>query len=88
MPRGGKQPGAGRPKGTVSDATRYAIAIREYFAKRAAEDMVIIYESLKKKYQKGDVSAVKEVLDRAIGRSGLSVEAPNGDGTLTVTWKS
>ena len=47
MPKGGKQPGAGRPQGSLNQSTIKKQAIRDYFLKRFTEDAAEMYEAQK-----------------------------------------
>lgn len=45
MPKGGKQPGAGRPKGTLNPSTLRKLALRDRILSRFEKDADAIYEA-------------------------------------------
>ncbi len=68
MRKGGKRAGSGRPKGAISKFTK---AFRELWNELEAGRKVSAKELVLKLYQKaekGDVAAIREVLDRVFGR--------------------
>jgi hypothetical protein len=74
---GGKRPGAGRKKGSLAPSTLLAIKSREEFAKKVEENLDVIFEALLSKVKDKDVSAIKELLDRAWGKSSQSLDLKN-----------
>jgi hypothetical protein len=81
MARGGKRPGAGRKKGL--DAEAY----RKYLIDQIVIHKAPLVDALIKKGISGDVQALKEIGDRALGRPQPSVEVKDKEGnSLTITW--
>ena len=71
MSYGGKREGAGRKVGV---ATLEREKARAYIAERVAKYMPQIFEVLLDKTLKGDLHALRELLDRAFGRPAQAVE--------------
>lgn len=69
MKNGGKRPGAGRPKGSITKSTKDAILAKEALIKAYLENIKPINEALIKKAKAGDMVAIKELHDRVYGRS-------------------
>lgn len=67
--KGGKRPGAGRPKGTLASATLEAQAQREMMVKLLSPHVKELFDVLLNKGKQGDVAAIKELFDRAWGKS-------------------
>ena len=68
MRKGGKRAGSGRPKGAVS---KFSQAFREVWNELEAERNVSAKEVVLKLYQKaqkGDVAAIREIMDRVFGK--------------------
>lgn len=80
MPKGGKQPGAGRPKGAISKSTKEALAFKEYLIKRVIKEKNDLITALLTKAKSGDVMAIRELLDRALGKAKESVELTGSEG--------
>lgn len=66
MARGGKRPGAGRKKGYAAKNTEEA---RKFIAEKVSKEIGPIVNALIKKAKQGDVRAIKELFDRAYGRT-------------------
>lgn len=71
MANGGARPGAGRPRGTNGIQAEKA---REYIIRRVSEELEPIMDQLIAKAKKGDMAAIKDLLDRAYGRAKETVE--------------
>src|SRR5262245_48483187 len=67
MAKGGKRPGAGRPKGSKSKVTLAARVIASRYAEAVLKQMAEL--ALNAEFETVRVSAGKEILDRAYGRS-------------------
>lgn len=80
MAKGGKQPGAGRPKGAISKSTRSALEAKAILVAKIHEEIEPITEALIAKAQEGDIQAIKEVFDRAFGKAVNPVEMSGKDG--------
>jgi hypothetical protein len=74
MPRGGKQPGAGRPK---EKRTIQAEKLREFLIAEVLREKGPIIEALIAKAKTGDVPAIKELLERSIGKVKETVDVNN-----------
>lgn len=61
----------GRPKGTNAIAAEKA---REYIIQRVSDELAPIMDQLISKAKKGDMAAIKDLLDRAYGRAKETVE--------------
>lgn len=70
MALGGKRPGAGRKPGAGTLESQKA---RTYIAERIAEIMPQVFEVLWKKAKAGDMTAMKELLDRGFGKAPQSM---------------
>jgi hypothetical protein len=68
--RGGKRIGAGRKQGF---AAKNAEEARNYLSERVAVEIGSIADSLINRAKTGDIRAIKELLDRAWGRSPQAV---------------
>lgn len=68
--RGGKRTGAGRPLASQTIETQKA---RTYIAERIAEIMPQVFNVLWKKAKAGDMTAMKELLDRGFGKAPQSM---------------
>ncbi len=64
----------GRPKGTKTEVTIAREKAREYLARRVEEEIQPIANKLIEKASTGDVPAIKELFDRAWGKSRESVD--------------
>lgn len=71
MTLGGKREGAGRKK---APHTIEAEKAREYIVQRVSEELEPIMDQLIAKAKKGDMAAIKDLLDRAYGRAKETVE--------------
>lgn len=78
--KGGKRPGAGRPKGAVSQAKRELMDM----AKDHAEDALAVLVAIAKNGGASDaarVSAATAILDRGYGKPSQAVAVSNPDGS-------
>jgi len=74
---GGKREGAGRP---VHSATLKAQEGRRIMAEMLENDLNDIYDALREKAMKGDVSAINTLFDRAWGKPVQAVVTEDEDG--------
>jgi hypothetical protein len=81
--RGGARKGAGKPKGYKAPHTLEAMATRAAFIKKVEENLDNIFASLLTEAKKGNVQAIKELLDRAWGKPPQALTDPNG-GSLKI----
>lgn len=70
--KGGKRPGAGRKKGF---AAKNAEEARRILSEMVVREIAPIGEALVAKAREGDISAARELFDRAFGKSTAIVEA-------------
>lgn len=75
--RGGKRPGAGRPKGRLNKVTADIKEIAQSFGAEAAEMLIEIARD-RKSPPAARVAAVKEILDRAYGKAKQHTELSGG----------
>lgn len=68
MPSGGKRAGAGKPKGYKASHTLEAELYRKELIKQIVENKKPLARALVKKGLKGDVPALKEINERALGK--------------------
>lgn len=73
MPRGGRMPGAGRPKGALGGHTLKAMATKQAFIDAIERNLEPILKSLMRQAKKGNVMAIKEMLDRAWGKPAQAI---------------
>lgn len=66
MPKGGKRPGAGRKRGF---AAKNAEEARSILSEMVMKEIKPIGLALIKKAKKGDISAARELFDRAFGKA-------------------
>lgn len=85
--KGGKQPGAGRPKGAVAKSTLDALAVKSLYVEKAKEHALPILMALVKKALKGDVQAIREFNDRAFGKAPQALTGAGG-GDLKIVFDS
>ena len=76
--RGGAQPGAGRPKGSLGGHTIQAMRAKEYVVARVTENLPALLDVMLAKGMGGDIQAIKDLLDRAYGRPTESIEHGGG----------
>jgi hypothetical protein len=74
MAKGGKRPGAGRPKGTVASHTILAQEMRKALIEAAAEEWGPIVKALITSAKHGDAYAIRELFDRIFGKASQPVE--------------
>ena len=68
----------GRPIGTRARHTIEASALRAYLIEEAVKSKKDIIAALIKKAKGGDILAIREVLDRALGKSKEQVDITSG----------
>lgn len=76
--RGGARPGAGRPKGSPNKATADVRALAGKYAPDAISELARL--SIEAESEAARVSAIKEILDRAFGKSPMAVEHSGPEG--------
>lgn len=68
----------GRPKGAVSEETRKAQLFKQHLINEMLEAKGEIIAALIAKSKTGDVSAIKESLDRVLGKAKQDVDLTSG----------
>lgn len=58
----------GRPRGSLAAHTLEAQELRRYLIERVANDFETVVNVLVSKAKKGDIRAIKELLDRVLGK--------------------
>ena len=84
MPRGGARPGAGRKK---EQRTIQSEKLREYLIEQVIKEKSPIIKALIKKAKGGDTGAIKEILDRALGKAKESLDLTSG-GEKIYNWET
>lgn len=69
MEHGGKRQGAGRPRGSKATHTLEAQAFREYLIGEVVKNKEAIVTSLIEQAIAGKLPAIKEVLDKVVGKT-------------------
>lgn len=77
MPRGGKREGAGRP---VAAHTIQAEALKKALIEAVLKEREPLIKALITKGKKGDVAALREIFDRALGKVALPMEHSGPEG--------
>lgn len=70
---GGKREGSGRPSGALASSTIQSQIQRHRLVQLLENEIEPIFKALTAKAKKGDVSAAKELFDRAWGKSHQSM---------------
>ena len=83
--RGGKRPGAGRPKGALSKSTQKAHELRSKFVDMVHKEYVPIFQALINEAKKGDVPAIKEIHDRTWGKAPQDLDVKTGGEKIVFT---
>lgn len=68
----------GRPKGSIGTSTQQALIFKEYLIKRVIKEKDALITALLTKAKTGDVSAIRELFDRALGKPKESIELNEG----------
>lgn len=79
MAHGGKRQNSGRPKGSKASHTIQAQAFRERLIQRVNEEQEPIINALIKQAKAGQVQALKEILERVLGRVKTTLEVEKSD---------
>jgi len=66
--RGGKRPGAGRKKGSKDPKTIQAEILKNLLIQEVVKEKAPLIRALISKGKKGDVSALREIFDRVLGK--------------------
>jgi hypothetical protein len=77
---GGKRPGAGRPKGTLASHTLEAQELRKQLIQAAKDNWQAIVFTLIDKAVAGDTIALRELLDRVLGKATTPIELDSKSG--------
>ncbi len=73
MPRGGKQPGAGRPKGSKDPLTIQRETLKKYILSRIIKEKKPVIDKLLERAKAGELDAIRELFDRALGKPSQDV---------------
>lgn len=84
MSAGGKREGAGKPKGYKAPHTLKAQELKKKLIESFGAEADAIYKALIDKAKAGDISAIKEVLDRVWGKSPQQIDTPDIKDALKV----
>jgi hypothetical protein len=78
---GGQRKSAGRPKGSLASHTLEAQTLRQYMIEQVKANKKELVEALIKKGISGDVSALKEIMDRSLGKvkDSMEISTPKED---------
>ena len=72
MAKGGRQPGAGRPKGSTNRPQ-----IRDYFTQQEIKELV---DSAKKKAREGNDATLRTLIEQIFGKPAQALELQGKDG--------
>ena len=84
---GGARPGAGRPKGKVSNATLDARKFREYVVQRVIKEKGPLVDAAIREAKMGNMAALNLLLDRVIGKQPLPLEHDLGGNLAEIILK-
>jgi hypothetical protein len=87
MAKGGKRPGAGRPKGTLASHTVEAQELRKQLIQAATEHWEAIIFTLIDKAISGDTIALRELLDRVLGKPITPLASTDEKGNLVLPFQ-
>lgn len=79
MVHGGKRQNAGRPVGAKSKKTLEREALKDYIFSEVKKNQKEIVEALLKRAKKGEIAAIRELLDRAVGKVKDEVEMSSNE---------
>ena len=82
MPHGGKRPGAGRKKGGLASHTFQSQELRKQLIQAAQENWEAIVFTLIDKAVSGDTIALRELLDRVLGKPITPLASADEQGNL------
>jgi phage gp46-like protein len=88
MSRGGKREGAGRKKGIPNKSTAEIKELAQQYAPAALAELARLMKDGESEAAR--VSAIKEILDRAYGKSPQAITGEGGEGAvkhaITISW--
>lgn len=84
--RGGKQIGAGRPKGSVSKSTALIQKAKELIIQRVSKELTPIINKLIEKAKIGDIKAVEILFERAFGKAPQALSFEEGANEILIRW--
>lgn len=84
MAKGGRRPGAGRPKGSISDTTKLAQEYRALLVQEIHKNALPLIQALISKGIIGDVQALKEIHERSMGKVKDELDLTSGGSALQV----
>lgn len=74
MAHGGKRSGAGRPKGSLGSNTIQAQALKDFLIQEVIKQKKQLVTALINEALNGEIPALKEILDRTLGKAKESIE--------------
>lgn len=87
MAKGGKRPGAGRKKGSVSGHTLEAQEMRKRFIELALENWDALCFTLIDKAVSGDTPALRETFDRVLGKPVTPIAGTDEEGNVVLPFQ-
>jgi hypothetical protein len=81
---GGKRPGAGRPKGSQARHTIQAITFKKALIDAVLKEKKPLIDALVAKAKTGDIPALREIVDRVLGRATESIDLTSGGDKLNI----
>ena len=85
MAKGGKRPGAGRPKGSKDPNTLRAELFRSALIDKAIEEQEALFKALFRQAKLGNVPALKELFERVMGKAPQPFQDDQGNAILPFT---
>ena len=82
MAKGGKRPGAGRPKGSISGHTLQAQEFRKRLIQRVTPVWDDIIDTMIEKAAMGESWAIKEINDRILGKAIQPLASADPEGNI------
>jgi hypothetical protein len=86
MSKGGRRPGAGRKLGSRGQNTKQAETLKAYFIQEFVKRKEEIFTALLNKAATGDVAAIREANERAMGKVPAAFEADT-DGNMLLPFQ-
>jgi hypothetical protein len=82
MAKGGKQPGAGRPKGSLAKHTLEAQEFRKRLIQRVMPVWDDIIDTMIEKAAMGDMRAIEEINNRILGKAIQPLASADNEGNI------
>ena len=87
MSRGGYRPGAGKKKGYKASHTLQAEQVRKFLIKKVLKEKEPIIDVLIELAKKGNIQAIKEILERVLGKVKEQLELGGGETPIEIVIK-